>query len=86
MTTMKHTGSDTATVKEMKTAITKDFQDRYPQTDEALSDFLHVSTALDPRFKSLPFLDETTTTSIFNSLTEKILEQFSHTAQVLTYK
>lgn len=67
---MKHS-SDSTTVKKMKTAITTDFEDRYPDTNEALTDFLHVSTAIDPLFKSLPFLDGTTITSTFNSLTNQ---------------
>lgn len=82
LTSMKHTGSDSATVKEMKTAIASDFQDRYPQTDVALTDILHISTALDPRFKSLRFLDEATKTTVFHSLKEKIREQVSQTSQV----
>ncbi|XP_073795657.1 E3 SUMO-protein ligase ZBED1 isoform X3 [Danio rerio] len=44
--------------------------------------FLHMSTALDPRFKSLPFLDETMRINIFNRLMEKILEYLSQQAQV----
>ena len=64
---MKHSGSDSAIVKEIKTAIATDFEDRYPETDRALTEFLPGSTALDPRFKSLPFLDEATKATIFNS-------------------
>jgi hypothetical protein len=82
---MKHIGSDSAIVKEIKTAIATDFEDRYPETDRALTEFLPGSTALDPRFKSLPFLDEATKATIFNSLTERILEDSSQTFQVFNF-
>ncbi|CAM4570315.1 unnamed protein product [Leuciscus chuanchicus] len=65
---MKHSGSDSTVVKDIKAAIAHDFEDRHPDTDWALIQFLHMSTALDPRFKSLPFLDETTHDTIFKSL------------------
>ena len=85
LASMKHSGSDSAIVKEIKTAIPTDFEDRNPVTDRALTEFLHASTALDPRFKSLPFLDEATKATIFNSLTERILEDSSQTFQVFNF-
>ncbi len=82
LASMKHSGSDSTVVKDFKAAIAHDFEDRYPDTDRALIQFLHMSTALDPRFKSLPFLDETTHDTIFKSLTERILDDCSQTVQV----
>ncbi len=82
LASMKHSGSDSTVVKDIKAAIAHDFEDRYPDTDRALIQFLHMSTALDPRFRSLPFLDETTHDTIFKSLTERILDDCSQTVQV----
>ncbi len=83
LTSMKHRDSDSAAVKEVKTAISRDFKDRYPDTDHTLIQFLHLSTALDPRFKSMPFLDESSSSdAIFKTLTESILEDCSETVQV----
>lgn len=79
---MKHSSSDSKVEKDIKATIAHDFEDRYPDTDRALIQFLHVSTALDPRFKSLPFLDGTTHDAIFKSLTESVLEDYSQTVQV----
>ncbi|KAG9342147.1 hypothetical protein JZ751_017147 [Albula glossodonta] len=47
---------DSATIREAKAAVTQDLERRY--ADPALLDYLHRATALDPRFKSLPFLHE----------------------------
>lgn len=57
-----------------KSAIVSHFTNRYPDLDTTLRQFLLMSTALDPRLKSLPFLDETMRSNLFNSLIEKILE------------
>ncbi|XP_051998856.1 E3 SUMO-protein ligase ZBED1-like [Xyrauchen texanus] len=73
--------TDTAVVKDVKSAIVSDFTNRYPDSDSTLAQFLHMSTALDPRFKSLPFLDENTRRIVFNSLIEKILEYHPSQAQ-----
>ncbi|RXN15602.1 zinc finger BED domain-containing 1-like protein [Labeo rohita] len=85
LASMKHSGPDSTVVKDIKAAIAHDFEDRYPDTDRALIQFLHMSTALDPRFKSLPFLDETTHDTIFKSLTERILDNCSQTVQNVTF-
>ncbi len=71
---MKVRDTDTTVVKDVKSAIVSDLINRYPESDSILVQFLHMSTALDPRFKSLPFLDETMRSNLFNSLMEKILE------------
>ncbi len=46
LASMKHSGSDSTVVKDIKAAIAHDFEDRYPDTDRALIQFLHMSTAL----------------------------------------
>lgn len=47
---------DSTAIKEAKEAITRDLEKRY--TDPDLQKYLQKATALDPRFKSLPSLDE----------------------------
>lgn len=55
-----------------KEAITKNLEDRY--TDPGLQDCLHGSTALGPRFKSLPYLDEDSFQKIYSVVTREIME------------
>lgn len=47
---------DSSTIKDAKAAITRNLEDRY--RDLNLQDYLHRTTALDPRFKSLPYLED----------------------------
>ncbi|GAA6080654.1 E3 SUMO-protein ligase ZBED1-like, partial [Tachysurus ichikawai] len=63
---------DTATVKEAKAAITNDLAKRY--TDPNLHDYLEMDTALDPRFKSLPYLDEDSRDKLYRNIIREILE------------
>ena len=63
---------DSATIKDAKAAITKNLKDRYGDPD--LQDYLHRSTALDPRFKSLPYLEEDSIQKIYSVLTREIME------------
>lgn len=87
LASMKHNATDPAVVKEVKTAISRDFKDRYPDADPTLIQFLHLSTALDPRFKSLPFLDESSSgDEIFKTLSDRILEDCSETVQVSLFE
>lgn len=79
LSSMKHSSSDS----EINSAIAADFKERYPDTDEAPTGFLHVSTAFNPRFKSLPFLDEATNATIFTSQT--ILDGCSEPVQVFNF-
>ena len=65
----KHSGSDSKVVKGIKAATAHDFEDRYPNTDRALIQLLHVSTG-------------TTHDAIFKTLTESILDDCPQTAQV----
>ncbi len=53
---MASSAEDSTTIKEAKAAITKDLKGRY--NDPGVQDYLHRATALDPRFKSLPYLEK----------------------------
>lgn len=44
---------DSPSVRDIKVAVTKNLQDLY-----STCDFLHKCTALDPRFKALPYVDD----------------------------
>ena len=48
--------NDPPVVKDIKNAVATDLQKRYGGKEE--NAFLCMATALDPRFKALPFLDE----------------------------
>lgn len=61
---------DSPAVKDVKTAIKNDLQQRYTAPD--LQEYLHKSTALDPRFKSLQHLDATTRLKVYEALTTEI--------------
>ncbi|XP_029931609.1 zinc finger BED domain-containing protein 1-like [Myripristis murdjan] len=63
---------DSSTIKEAKAAITKNLEDRYRDPD--LQDYLHRSTTLDPRFKSLPYLEEDSVKKIYSVVTREIME------------
>lgn len=62
---------DSPAVRDVKTAIRNDLQQRY--TEPALQDYLHKSTALDPRFKTLLHLDAATRLRVYNDLTAEIV-------------
>ena len=64
--------------KDVKSAIEANFEERY--SDPRLQQFLNESTAFDPRFKTLPHLDDISRNEIFNCLEEKIL--LEHPTQV----
>lgn len=64
---------DSPTIQEAKLAVTRDLEKRY--TDPDLLDYLHRATVLDPRFKSLPILDEAICDQVYKDLTSKIMEQ-----------
>ncbi|KAM9853513.1 E3 SUMO-protein ligase ZBED1-like [Aulostomus maculatus] len=65
-------GEDTTAIRDAKAAITKDLEKRYTVPD--LQKYLLKATALDPRFKSLPFIDEPSRSQLFSDLTTEILE------------
>ena len=55
---------DTPTVKEMKQVIRKDLKERYSE----LKDILNATSAIDPRFKKLPYLSAENQLTVFNKL------------------
>ncbi|XP_053177226.1 E3 SUMO-protein ligase ZBED1-like [Scomber japonicus] len=63
---------DSPTIRDAKAAVTKDLEKRY--TDPDLLDFLHRATVLDPRFKSLPIIDEAMCDQVYKDLTSEIME------------
>lgn len=69
---------DSTAIKEAKEAIARDLEKRY--TDPDLQKYLQKATALDPRFKSPPSLDEPSLVRLYRDLATEILE---HEPQVL---
>ncbi len=63
---------DSTTIKEAKVAITNDLKGRYTESD--LYNYLLKATVLDPRFKSLPSLDEDSCDGLYRDLITEILE------------
>lgn len=62
---------DEPAVRDVKTAIRVNLEPRY--AEPGVQDFLHKSTALDPRFKSLRHLDAAARLRVFNELTAEIV-------------
>ncbi|KAJ8368840.1 hypothetical protein SKAU_G00088680 [Synaphobranchus kaupii] len=54
---------DTALITEMKNVFNNDFEKRYTH----LHDLLYTASALDPRFKTLPFLSDNEAERIFTN-------------------
>ncbi|XP_051814750.1 E3 SUMO-protein ligase ZBED1-like [Acanthochromis polyacanthus] len=69
---MEPSAKDSPTVRDLKSAIEANWKPRY--SDPSLQLFLDETTELDPRFKSLSYLDALTRSEIFKSLTDKILQ------------
>ncbi|CAL8301174.1 unnamed protein product [Gadus morhua 'NCC'] len=63
---------DSPIIREAKRAVTADLEKRYTNPD--LIDHLHRATALDPRFKSLPFIDEAACDQVYKGLVAEILD------------
>lgn len=70
---MDHLAEDSPTDADAEKAIAKGLEKRY--TDPVLISYLQKSTALDPRFKSLPSLDEASKLQVYGDLCRDILEQ-----------
>ncbi|WAR07122.1 ZBED1-like protein [Mya arenaria] len=68
---MKIMPGDNAFVKAVKDAIVKNLLPRYTEPD--LLDMLHVAAALDPRFKSLPYISEGDRHDISKSMSKKAI-------------
>lgn len=62
---------DSDTVKEMKAAMAQDLSKRYGNE----KDTLYMASAVDPRFKNLPFLAEEETTHIYGLLTDAVVAE-----------
>ncbi|XP_076879095.1 E3 SUMO-protein ligase ZBED1-like [Brachyhypopomus gauderio] len=65
---MEPNDGDSAIVTQVKAAIRENLEDRY-----SCQDFLHKCTALDPRFKPLPHVDDACRDRIYNSLITEIV-------------
>lgn len=66
---MEPNDGDSATVTQVEAAIRENLEDRY----SSCQDFLHKRTALDPRFKPLPHVDDACRDRIYNSLITEIV-------------
>ncbi|XP_060555605.1 E3 SUMO-protein ligase ZBED1-like [Ruditapes philippinarum] len=58
--------SDNMLVSDIKSAISNDLKQRY--TDENILGFLLQASALDPRFKSLPYLDDRSRCAVYDNI------------------
>ena len=65
-THFQHNDGDAPLIVDMKRAFRNDFEKRY--SDVAVANLLYTASALDPRFKALPFLKEQDTQRIFTNL------------------
>ena len=61
---------DSPAIKEMKTVLISDLKDRYKGAGQ--EDFLNMCTALDPRFKLLPYLTEEERNQVFSNLVKEV--------------
>ncbi|KAG1960224.1 zinc finger BED domain-containing protein 1-like [Pimephales promelas] len=69
---------DSPTAREIKAVITENLKNRY----SACHDFLHKCTALDPRFKALPHVDDACRDRIYNDLITEIVTMEEQSAEV----
>lgn len=63
---------DSSTIKDAKAAISEDLEVRYLNPE--FQHYLHRTAALDPRFKSLPYLEEASVRKIYSDVTREIME------------
>ncbi|XP_034077674.1 uncharacterized protein LOC117549698 isoform X2 [Gymnodraco acuticeps] len=68
---LKPIEGESAVIKEMKAAMSRDLQKRYID----LRATLHVCSAMDPRFKSLPFLTENQRQEVYDGLIAEAQDQ-----------
>jgi len=76
MATEEHL-DDTQTVKSIKAAIAKDLGKRYADEQDAL----RMASALDPRFKDLPFLSEAEVNDVYFKITDALMDDLNNTKQ-----
>ncbi|KAL5006049.1 hypothetical protein ScPMuIL_017207 [Solemya velum] len=67
---MQVQGTDSTMIKNVQNAICNDIQKRYSDKEE----FLLMTSALDPRFRSLPWLDDDKRFSVYTSLIHQTSE------------
>lgn len=72
---------DTQTVKDIKTAIAEDMAKRYSSDREMLS----MASAVDPRFKELPFLSEAESSETYSRLTDAVAAAIKKQQNVSRY-
>ena len=72
MAQLVSTSADSDLVKTLKLAIANNLAERY--TDPEQIEMLHVATALDPRFKKLPYLPASKRDEIYRVLTDKAVQ------------
>jgi len=69
---------DSPTIREMKTSLTNDLQNRY----SSQQDMLNLCSSLDPRFKLLPYLSEERRFQVYNALANELAKLHSQSAPV----
>lgn len=71
---------DTQTVKDIKAAIAQDLGKRYNERET-----LYMASAVDPRFKDLPFLSEAEASEIYSRLTNAVVAVIKKQQNVSKY-
>ncbi|KAL3890387.1 hypothetical protein ACJMK2_002670 [Sinanodonta woodiana] len=66
----QHSDDDSLVIAQMKRAVVDDLQDRYTHQEETLT----IASALDPRFKALPFLSDARRNEIFTTILQNASE------------
>ena len=66
----QHSDDDSLVIAQMKRAVVDDLQDRYTHQEETLT----IASALDPRFKALPFLSDARRNEIFTKILQNASE------------
>lgn len=81
LNSMEPKEEDSTVVRDIKAAIRENLMDRY----SACHDFLYKCTALDPRFKALPHVDDACRERIYNSLITEIVTMEVEDEQVFIF-
>ncbi|KAL0194792.1 hypothetical protein M9458_008364, partial [Cirrhinus mrigala] len=70
---MEPVEDESLTIKDAKAAITQDLENRY--TDPNLQEYLNRASFLDPRFKSLPYMNAAMHANVCGGVIREISEQ-----------
>ncbi|XP_033753063.1 zinc finger BED domain-containing protein 1-like [Pecten maximus] len=70
---MELVGTESSLIRQLKVAIKQDMMSRYK--DPEIEQFLVISSAVDPRFKSLPQLDDIHRQELHDVIIQKVLTQ-----------